>query len=91
MIKNPNDENKKYQQVVSLDEEVLNIERKIKINMKAIELAKKLLLHPTKDVHIHFNIRDNKTDEVELYESDDIQVGCMGLNDIIIRTEILVK
>ena len=59
--------------------------------MKAIELAKKLLLHPTKDVQIHFNVRDNKTDEVELYESDDIQVGCMGLNDIIIRTEILVK
>ena len=59
--------------------------------MKAIELAKKLLLHQTKDVNIHFNIRDTKTDAVELYESDDIQVGCMGLNDIIIRTEILVK
>ena len=41
-------------------------------------------------VHV-FNIRDNKTDEVELYESDDIQVGCIGFNDIIIRTEILVK
>jgi hypothetical protein len=59
--------------------------------MKAIELAEKLLLHPNKDVQIHFNIRDNKTDEVELYESDNIQVGCMGSNDIIIRTEILIK
>jgi hypothetical protein len=59
--------------------------------MKAIELAGKLLLHPNKDVQIHFNIRDNKTDEVELYESDNIQVGCMGSNDIIIRTEILIK
>ena len=59
--------------------------------MKAIELAKMLMLHSNKDVQIHFNVRDNKTDEVELYESDDIQVGCMGLNDIIIRTEILIK
>ena len=59
--------------------------------MKAIKLAMKLLLHPNKNVKIHFNIRDNKTDEVELHESDDIQVGCLGLDDIIIRTEILVK
>lgn len=59
--------------------------------MKAIKLAEKLLLHPDKDVQIHFNVRDNKTDEVELYVSDDIQVGCIGSNDIIIRTEILIK
>ena len=57
--------------------------------MKAIELAEKLLQYPNKDVQIHFNIRDNKTDEVELYESDDIHIGCMGSNDIIIHTEII--
>ena len=58
--------------------------------MKAKELAEKLLLHPDKNVNIYFNVRNNITDEVELYESDDIQVGWMGIDNVIIRTEILV-
>lgn len=64
--------------------------------MKALELAKKLMLYSDKDVKIFFNIRNNKTDEVELYETNadtEIQVGELGTypNDVIIRTEILVK
>ena len=58
--------------------------------MKAKELAKKLLLKPDSDVKLNVNIRNNKTDEVELYESEDISVGYLG-DDAIIRTEILIK
>lgn len=59
--------------------------------MKAKELATKLLSYPNKDVKIHFNIHDNKTDEIELYETDNIQVGCIGEDIVIIRSEILLK
>ena len=58
--------------------------------MKAKELAKKLMLKPDSDVKLNVNIRNNKTDEVELYESKDISVGYLG-DDAIIRTEILIK
>lgn len=58
--------------------------------MKAKELAKKLMLKPDSDVKLNVNIRNNKTDEVELYESEDISVGYLG-DDAIIRTEILTK
>lgn len=58
--------------------------------MKAKELAKKLMLKPDSDVKLNVNIRNNKTDEVELYESEDISVGYLG-DDAIIRTEILIK
>ena len=57
--------------------------------MKAKELAKKLMLKPDSDVKLNVNIRNNKTDEVELYESEDIS-GYLG-DDAIIRTEILIK
>lgn len=58
--------------------------------MKAGELAKKLLLKPDNEVKLYFNIRNNKTDEVELYEIQDICVGYLGDNDTIIRSEIIV-
>lgn len=58
--------------------------------MKAKELAKILMLKPDSDIKLHFNVRDNKTDEVELYESEDIGVGYLG-DDAIIRSEILIK
>lgn len=58
--------------------------------MKAKELAKKLMLKPDSDVKLNVNIRNNKTDEVELYESEDISVGYLG-DDAIIRTEFLIK
>ena len=58
--------------------------------MKAKELAKKLMLKPDSDVKLNVNISNNKTDEVELYESEDISVGYLG-DDAIIRTEILIK
>lgn len=57
--------------------------------MKAKELIKILMLHPDSDIKLNFNIRNNKTDEVELYESEDISAGYLG-NDAIIRTEILI-
>ena len=38
------------------------------IYMKAKELAKILMLHPDNEVKLNFNIRNNNTDEVELYE-----------------------
>ena len=37
--------------------------------MKAKELVKILLLHSDSEIKLNFNIRNNKTDEVELYES----------------------
>lgn len=48
------------------------------------------MLKPDSDIKLHFNVRDNKTDEVELYESEDIGVGYLG-DDAIIRSEILIK
>lgn len=56
--------------------------------MKAKELAEKLLLKPELDVRMHFNIRNKRTDEVELYESDDVHIGYT--DDAIIHTEIVV-
>ena len=58
--------------------------------MKAKELAKKLMLKPDSDVKLNVNIRNNKTDEVELYESEDSSVVYLG-DDVIIRTEILIN
>ncbi len=58
--------------------------------MKAKELAEKLLIKPDSDVKLNFNIRDNKTDEVELYESEDISFGYLG-DDAIVSTEILIS
>ena len=58
--------------------------------MKAKELAKILMLKPDCDVKSHFNVRDNKTDEIELFESEDISAGYLG-DDVIIRCEILKK
>lgn len=49
------------------------------------------MAHPDRDVKIRFNIRNNETDEVELYESDDIEIGWEGKHDAIIRAEILIK
>lgn len=59
--------------------------------MKSKELAEKLMAHPDRDVKIRFNIRNNETDEVELYESDDIEIGWESEHDAIIRAEILIK
>jgi len=56
--------------------------------MKAKELAEKLLYKPDSDVRLHFNIRNKKTDGVELYESDDVHIGYT--DDTIIHTEIMV-
>ena len=47
------------------------------------------MLHPDNEVKLNFNIRNNNTDEVELYESKDISVGYLG-DDVIIRAEILI-
>lgn len=57
--------------------------------MKAKDVAKLLMQWPDRNVTLHFNVRDNKTDEVELYESDDIHIGCSG-DEVVIHTEILV-
>ena len=48
------------------------------------------MLYPDKNVTLYFNIRNNDTDEVELYESKDIQIGLNG-DECIIRTEIINK
>lgn len=58
--------------------------------MKNFELIEKLRQYPNNEVKMYFVLRDNKTDEAELYESGDIQVGMCG-KEVIVRTELLIK